>query len=93
MNELVRTTQVLRSSVNIENRERISITGIVRMESFDEGEVCARCENSTVTVLGQGLHITRLDLDNGVLVVDGFITGLEYADADRKDGLLSRLFR
>ncbi len=94
MNELeVRKPSAVRSGVTIENRERISLSGIVRVDSFDENEVSARCSSCGVTVFGQGLHISRLDLDNGILVVDGFISGVEYSDAEGKGGLLSKLFK
>lgn len=95
MNELteLRRQASSRSSVSIENRERITLSGIVRVDSFDEGEVCARCESSGVAVYGQNLHISRLDLDNGVMVVDGFIGGVEYSDAEAKGGIFSKLFK
>ena len=95
MNELTEVGRQAgtRSSVSIENRERITLSGIVRVDSFDESEVCARCENSGVAVYGQNLHISRLDLDNGVMVVDGFINGVEYSDTESKGGIFSRLFK
>ena len=95
MNELMNQQKysVSRTGVTIENRERISVTGIVRIDSFDESEVCARVENSLVSIFGQGLHISRLDLDNGVLIVDGFISGVEYSDQENKGGFLGRLFK
>lgn len=93
MKELEQARTVMRTSVNIENRERISITGITRIDSFDEGEVNAATESSGVAVYGQGLHISRLDLDNGILTVDGFINGVEYSDKDKREGIFSRIFR
>ena len=95
MNELINqpTRLPARSLVNIENREKISITGIKQVDSFDESEVSALLENASVSVYGQGLHISRLDLDNGILVIDGFITGVEYSDISHKGGLFERLFK
>ncbi len=95
MNELTlrETRTVTRTSVNIENREKISITGVKRVDTFDESEVSARLESSGISVYGQGLHISRLDLDNGILIVDGFISGVEYSDTDSRGGFLSRLFK
>lgn len=93
MNELMNQHTPLRTSVNIENRERISITGILRVDTFDEGEVTARLDSSGISVYGQGLHISRLDLDNGILIIDGFISGVEYSDPDNKGGFFSRLFK
>ena len=46
-----------------------------------------------MAVYGQNLHISRLDLDNGVMVVDGFINGVEYSDTENKGGIFSRLFK
>ncbi len=94
MNELTNNRATLiRTGVNIENREKATITGIVRVESFDEHEVCAHTENSILTVYGEGLHIFRLDLDNGILIVNGFITGCEYSDLNVKNGFFSKIFK
>lgn len=94
MNELTnnRATSA-RTGINIENRERATITGILRVESFDEHEVCAQTENSTLTLYGENLHIFKLDLDNGILVVNGFITGCEYTDINVKNGFFSKIFK
>jgi len=83
----------MRQSIQIENRERITLTGITRVDSFDEGEVNARCASSGIAVFGQGLHIAKLDLDNGMLIVDGFISGIEYSDSEKKESFLSRMFK
>lgn len=95
MNELMtqHNKMPLRTSVNIENRERISITGILRVDTFDESEVTARLDSSGISVYGQGLHISRLDLDNGILIIDGFISGVEYSDPDTKSSIFSKLFK
>lgn len=95
MNELMNTARQtpVRTNVNIENRERISVTGITRVDSFDEGEVSAATDNSGICVYGQNLHISRLDLENGILTVDGFITGVEYTDKEKREGLFSRMFK
>lgn len=93
MNELINQQNKSRTSVNVENRERISVTGVKRVDSFDENEVSARLESSQISIFGQGLHISRLDLDNGILIVDGFITAIEYSDSENKSGFLSRIFK
>ncbi len=95
MNELTLSEKrtAMRASVNIENREKISITGVKQVDTFDDSEVSARLDSSGISVYGQGLHISRLDLDNGILIVDGFISGVEYSDNDSRSGFLSRLFK
>ncbi len=93
MNELVNVQRKSDYRINIENRERVSLTGITGVDSFDESEVNASGGNGGICIYGQKLHITRLDPENGILTVDGFITGVEYTDKDRKEGFLSRIFK
>lgn len=80
-------------SVQIENREKISLTGVISVESFNESEVVVNTHVGLVTVFGSSLHITRLDLDAGHLWVEGVIGGLEYHEQTAKKGLFSGLFK
>lgn len=79
-------------SAVIENREKLSLTGVASVESFNECEVVAITHAGAVTVFGARLHITRLDLDSGHLWIEGVIGGLEYHQPTEKKGLFS-LFR
>ncbi len=81
-------------SIQIDNRERISITGVSDVESFNEQEVVLSTEQGPLILTGEGLHITRLNLDEGQLVVGGTIGGVEYeAQQTGRGGLFSRVFR
>lgn len=83
-------------TVSIEGREKVSITGVEDMDSFNEEEVTLVTEYGYLSIGGHDLHISKLNLDEGQLVLEGYIEGLEYADADIssvKGGLFSRLFR
>ena len=79
-------------SAVIENREKLSLTGVDSVESFNECEVVAITGAGAVTVFGARLHITRLDLDSGHLWIEGVIGGLEYHQPTEKKGIFS-LFR
>ena len=47
-----------------------------------------------VALLGAGLHISQLNLEEGKVTVEGHIAALEYGDApSARRGLLSRVFR
>ena len=49
----------------------------------------------TIVLAGEGLHIVKLNLDDGVLEAEGRILALEYADEPKmgKKGFLSGLFK
>ncbi len=81
-------------SIQIDNRERVSITGVNDVESFNEQEVILSTEQGDLVVTGEGLHISRLNLDEGQLVVGGLVSGIEYEmQQSSKGGLFSRVFR
>lgn len=81
-------------SVHIDGRALISITAVRDVESFNEAEVELITDSGGLRIEGSGLHITRLSLDDGQVVVEGEIAALEYSDTEEQRGsLFSRMFR
>ena len=80
--------------VSLENRERASFTGVTDVESFNEEEVVLLTEQGAAMLSGEELHISRLDLEDGQLVVEGRVLAVEYIDSPRpaKKGLFGRMF-
>ena len=82
------------NNIILEDRTRLSVTGVEDVDSFNEAEVNLVTEAGFVTITGQQLHISHLSLEDGQLVVEGEISGIVYADnVAREGGLFSRLFR
>jgi sporulation protein YabP len=78
----------------MENREKVTITGVDDVDNFNEGEVNLMTGAGAITLRGSDLHINKLSLDEGQLVVEGHITGVEYSEPDaRGGGFFGRLFR
>ena len=82
-------------SLHMDNRELLSITGVKDVGSFNEHEITLFTEAGGMTVEGSGLHITRLDLDDGRVSVEGEICAVEYDDDApvERGSFLSRVFR
>ena len=80
-------------SVHMDNRERASISGVNEVESFNEGEVVLETEQGLMIISGENLHISRLNLEEGQLIVEGLIGGIEYEQSNSRGGLFSRMFR
>ena len=58
------------------------------------GEGSTRIRSHSVHIEGSGLHITKLSLDEGQVIVEGEILALEYSeDAQQRGSLFSRMFR
>ncbi len=79
--------------ITITDRKKVTLTGISSVESFDEYEVVLSVSCGTLTVEGENLSITGLDLEKGTVEATGLIRCVAYSDAGSgKKGLAARLF-
>lgn len=77
----------------LEGRERLSLTGVTDVQSFDEELIAMETAEGMLSVRGTGLHVERLSLENGELTLTGEVRALEYDDnIAARGGLFSRLF-
>jgi sporulation protein YabP len=70
----------------LENRERLSISGVIDVESFNDECVIVETELGILIVRGEDLHINKLNIDNSELDIEGDIVSCEYSDRDRSKG-------
>lgn len=79
--------------LELDGRERLSISGVEDVERFDENEIVMSTTVGTLIVSGENLHIGKLSLDGGELQVDGRINSISYEEqAQAQGGLMHRLF-
>ncbi len=80
----------------LENRQKLGISGVIDVESFNEESVVVDTELGILSVRGEGLHISRLNLENSELNIEGDIYSVDYEDrggSRSKGGFFSRMFR
>ena len=85
-----------RHSLIIDRREKITVTGMLDVISFDEETVIGETELGIIVVRGNNLHVNKINLENGELSVDGEIGGITYEDSagyGKGKSLLGRLFK
>ena len=77
----------------LENRERLTISGVEDVDRFDENEIVMRTSGGTLIVTGENLHIGKLSLEGGELHVDGRIDSFSYEEiSSGRSNIFSRLF-
>ena len=64
----------------LENREKLNITGVIEVGSFNEEVVTMKTELGELTIYGYNLKINKLNVDNSEVSIDGNIQCLEYSD-------------
>ena len=84
----------LQHRLELEGRERLTVSGVEDVERFDESCIVMATCVGTLIVSGEELHIGKLSLDGGELHVDGHIDAVTYEESAQQRGasLLSRLF-
>ena len=72
-------TNVIQNIV-LENREKLNITGVLDVLSFDDQIVILETELGLLTVKGENLRINKLSLDTTEVIVEGTIFNLSYSE-------------
>ena len=82
-------------NVIMEDRARLSVSGVEDVESFDENTVVLYTGRGLLTVRGSGLRVDRLSIEGGELSIEGTFDALQYQDEQpaREGGFFARLFR
>ena len=78
--------------LTVDRRERATVTGVTEVVRFDENEVVIHTHGGRLTLIGTGLHVASLQLEEGRLLVDGAIDGAVYdgGAVKRRGGFLRR---
>lgn len=76
----------------LEDRERLTVSGVEEVESFDENTIVMGTAQGMLIVRGEGLHIEKLSLDGGDLKVEGTVESLTYEEnRQARGGFFARL--
>lgn len=79
--------------IKIENRAKLTVTGVADVDSFDESTITMKTDAGELVIRGSELHIEKLSLDGGDLEVRGVIDSVTYEPLREEGGFFSRLFR
>jgi len=84
-------------NIIIENREKMSVSGVIDVESFNDECIIVDTELGVLVIRGEDLHINKLNLDSSELSVEGDIISCEYSDRESSRskgmGFFSRMFK
>jgi len=85
-------------SLILSNRRNMEISGVNNVNTFDEEEIILETSMGHLIILGQELHISMLNLDEGKVNIEGNVISIEYkaqgTDIKAKGkNILSRLLK
>lgn len=70
-------------NIILENREKLSVTAVKDVESFDERKIVLKTEQCRLIIEGSGLKIFSISIDSAEAVITGFINSCVYAKGSR----------
>ena len=83
-------------NIILENREKLTISGVLDVLSFDDQIVILETELGLLSIKGENIKINKLSIDTGDVIVEGDIINLGYSekDIDRKNGsIFGKIFK
>lgn len=87
-------TNIIQNLV-LENREKLSISGVNDVLSFDDQIVILETDLGMLTIKGDDLRINKLSIDTTEVVIEGTINNLTYSEKqDKKSGsFIGKIFK
>lgn len=83
--------QIREHTLTLKNREKLSMSGVTEVISFEDTVVVLETALGTLVVQGEGLQLKTLSVDGGQVAVEGTVSALSY-EAPRAGGWLRRIF-
>ena len=69
----------------LENRNKLSISGVKDVLSFDDEVVIMETDLGLLTAKGDNLKINKLSIDTSEVIVEGEINALSYSNHSSKE--------
>lgn len=83
-------------SITIDNRNKTIITGVKKLDAFDEKEFMVDTKMGYIKIKGEGLGLEGMDMDKGVLTIRGSLIELRYTGKDKqeeKESFIKKIFK
>lgn len=97
IDERKQMTSSIVQNVIMENREKLTISGVLDVLSFDDQIVVVETDLGLLTVKGENIRINKLSLDTTEVIVEGKIFALSYSEknTDKSSGgsFLGKIFK
>lgn len=84
-------------NINITQRRNINISGVKKIENFDESEFLLETNMGYLMIKGSNLEIIKLDTYQGDVSIKGKVNSLNYLEEGKKqekqESVFSKLFK
>lgn len=93
MEHMAEIQAMKKHTLHIDARERMSATGIQRVDFFSDEMITAQTDLGQLNIKGQALHIESLNADTGDMLVKGKVAAVSYTESSPALSFFGRLFK
>lgn len=83
--------------ISLTERKNMIITGVKKIDSFDEEEFLMETTMGYLVIKGESLELLKLDTMQGNVSIKGLVKAFSYVDdakkAEKENGIFNRLFK
>lgn len=83
--------------ITMNERKNINISGVKKIDSFDNEEFLLETTMGYIVIKGEGLEIIKLDTYQGNVSIKGKVNSLIYMEnlskKEKEEGMFSKLFK
>lgn len=96
MNKDTDKLELLNHSISITERQNIQISGITKIDSFDNEEFLLETSSGPLGIKGKDLEIIKLDTYEGTIMIKGVVDAFSYFDtgkSKKENSIITKLFK
>ena len=96
MNKDTDKLELLNHSISITERQNIQISGITKIDSFDNEEFLLETSAGPLGIKGKDLEIIKLDTYEGTIMIKGVVDAFSYFDTGKsknENSIITKLFK
>ena len=96
MNKDIDKLELLNHSISITERQNIQISGVTKIDSFDNEEFLLETSAGPLGIKGKDLEIIKLDTYEGTIMIKGVVDAFSYFDtgkSKKENSIITKLFK
>ena len=85
-----------KSSLSLEDRKKLTLTGVLEVVNFDDEKISLNTILGNLAIKGEGLKMNKLDVQNGDVIIIGYISSMIYSGKDgkkSKESIIKKIFK
>lgn len=84
----------IKQNIVIEDRRLLKLSGVEQVDSFNDNTIVLSTVKGRLSIKGEELNVSKLNLDDGKVEIDGLINNLTYLSKEGEPkNLIGKIFK